>query len=80
MIMENSKAKEMISAGLMGFSGFVAPYSLIYIIFYFTTSAKSIYPLKYLVPTFIISLAVWLYCFYVHRSIRKYRKNSGDSI
>jgi len=79
--MKNLKAKEMISAGLMGLSGFVAPVSLIYIIYYFTDLAKSPYPLKYLLPTFIISLAVWLYCFHVVRSIRKYRKqNSLDSI
>ncbi len=76
--MENLKAKEMISAGLIGVSGFVAPGCIIY---YFTDLTKSTYPLKYLVPTFIISLAVWLYCFYVLRSIREYRqKNSRNSI
>jgi hypothetical protein len=76
--MENLKAKETISAGLMGVSGFVAPGCIIY---YFTDLTNSIYPLKYLVPAFVISLAVWLYCFYVLRSIREYRKkNSRDSI
>lgn len=66
--MENLKAKETISAGLMGLSGFVAPFSLFCIIYYFTGPvAKPLYPIKYLVPAFIISLAVWLYCFYVHR-------------
>lgn len=79
--MENLKAKEMISAGLMGVSGFVAPYSIICMIYYFTDFTKSTYPLKYLVPTFIISLAVWLYCFYIQRSIRKYRqKITRDSV
>jgi hypothetical protein len=79
--MENLKAKEMISAGLIGLSGFVAPLSLICIICYFTDLAKSPYPLKYLVPTFIISLAVLLYCFYVLGSISKYRKqNNLESI
>ena len=66
--MVNIKSKEMLSAGLMGVGGF-------------DLTTKPLYPIKYLAPTFIISLAVWLYCFYVNRSVRKYEKqNSRDSI
>ena len=80
--MENLKAREMISAGIMGVSGFVAPFSFICIIYYFTDlTTETLFPMKYLVATFVISSAVWLYCFYLHRSIRKYRKqNSLNSI
>ena len=77
--MEFLKPKVMLYGGLMGLTGFVAPFSLFCIISYFTDfTAKPLYPIKYLVTVFIVSLAVWLYCFY---GIRKYRKqNSGDSI
>lgn len=59
----------------MGVSGFVAPFSLFCMIYYFTDlTVKPLYPIKYLLPTFMLSLAIWLYCFYVNRSERKYRK------
>jgi len=76
--MKNLKTKEMISAGIMGLTGFVAPFSLICLIYYFTDlTTKPLFPVKYLVATFMVSLVVWLYCFYLQRSIRKYRKQNS---
>ena len=73
--MDNKKSKEMLSAGLMGVSGFVGLFSLFCIIYYFTDSLnKPIYPIKYLIPTFIISLTVWFYCFQLNRSLRKFHE------
>jgi len=69
--MKNLTIKEGIISGLLGLSGFLTAYSFILLIYYFTNITKLIYPIKYVVPTFIMSLIVWLYCFYTARAIKK---------
>ena len=72
--MDFLKPKVMLFGALMGLSSFVALEALLYMIFNLTDTGP-VYPIKYLLPTFIISLAVWLYCFY---GIRKYRKQNNN--
>ena len=69
--MKKLALKETTLGTLMGVSGFLAVGSLILLIYYFTKITSEVYAIKYVVPTFIISLIVWLYCFYTARALRK---------
>ena len=69
--MKKLTIKQTTLGTLMGLSSFLAVYSLILLILYFTKTTHEAYPIKYVVPTFIISLIVWFYCFYTVRALRK---------
>jgi uncharacterized membrane protein len=69
--MKKLTLKETTLGSLMGVSGFLAIVSLILLIYYFTKITSETYPIKYVAPTFIISLIVWLYCLYTARALKK---------
>lgn len=79
--MENLRTKEIISSALLGFSGFVAPFSLLSIILVYTdTLSRPVISKGYLIPTFLISLLIMLYCIYTQRAIKKYKRTKRDSV
>lgn len=69
--MKKLALKETTIGRLMGVSGFLAIGSLILLIYYFTKITSEVYPIKYVAPTFIISLIVWLYCFYTAKALKR---------
>jgi hypothetical protein len=69
--MRNPRSKEVTIGAFMGLSGFLTAYSLVLMIYPFININKTIYPLKYVIPTFIISLIVWIYCFKTAKAIKE---------
>ncbi len=68
--MKNSKWKHIILSAGLGASGFIAPYSLMLIIFHLTKFTEDLYPLKYLVFSCIVFTVVWFYCFHTLKALR----------